>query len=269
MGRGAPMKEFHRSLWALAAIPAAALVVLASAAPGCGSSSNPVKNRPDGGPLCSNGSGNCPSGTQCNNGTCVTSCDPSGACPSGTFCEGNDPSRNVCAPTAYANCTIDQDCPLPQFCLSNLCVSRELRADGGFQGCILTGNDGCANDAVCYQAQSASGAVSNTCIGLPACGQDGTCPVGTAGSACNDLPDGGRLFPAKQRVCLYSFCAEAANCPAAAFCFRSSNTSPLGGCSFGTAGSGCFTNADCLAARACVGADGGFDAGGSPGICQQ
>jgi hypothetical protein len=205
----------------------------------------------------------------CNNGNCITTCPTGTECSADQFCQGTEPTRQVCSPKTFKQCAIDQDCPNPQFCLSGLCVSVELRRDGGFQGCLLSGpDDACAPEAICLQQQTSSGTILNNCIGMPACGQDGTCPVGNQGSVCNDMPDGGRLFQNKQRVCLFTFCTGAANCPSNAECFLRAPDDPRGECTFGIAGDPCFGPTDCFNSSQCVGADGGFGDGGSPGTCQ-
>ena len=271
MGSGASMKSGSRSKVFLVAAP---LVVLLAALPFTGSAcgggtSNDA--RPDGGTLCQQGSSTCTAGTTCNNGNCVPTCDANGAgCPTGTFCEGTEFGRQVCAPSTFTTCTADINCPLPQFCRSGLCISVEVRRDGGFQGCLL-GNavdDACAGEAICLQSATSTTTLNN-CIGMPACPPDGTCPVGTFGSVCNDLPDGGgRIFQNKQRVCLFSFCRADSNCPQGYACFRPSKDKLVAQCQTGTAGDLCFTQADCFNSNSCVGADGGLEDGGTFGHCQ-
>src|SRR5438309_1159119 len=102
MGGGAPVTG--RNYWALAAIPLAAVLAVASSTQGCDSNSASGKPRPDAGPVCSVGSGTCASGSSCVNGDCVPQCDSSGNCAAGQYCEGAAP-RNVCAATQTTVCT--------------------------------------------------------------------------------------------------------------------------------------------------------------------
>lgn len=250
------------------------LLALALALPGvssaCGGTGGSGKIRPDGGPLCQQGTATCAAGTLCNNGNCVATCATDGTgCAADQFCEGTEAARLVCTSIERKACTIAQDCPLPQSCQSGLCVSIELRRDGGYNGCLLGSlDDGCAGEAICLQNTNSQGQTLNNCIGMPGCGQDGGCPVGNIGSTCNDQPDGGRLLPAKQRVCLLGLCAGGPDCPPNAGCFRPKGSSPLGQCQSGTLGDLCFVREDCPNANVCTGADGGLDDGGAPGRCQ-
>ena len=264
------MKDGSRSKVFLVAAP---ILVLLAALPftgsACGGGVGAIP-RPDGGTLCQQGTATCGAGTVCNNGTCTPTCAADGTgCPTGTYCEGTDPGRQVCAPNALTTCTSDQNCPLPQFCRSGLCLSVELRRDGGFQGCLLgAADDACAGEAICLQSQTST-TVLNNCIGMPACPQDGICPVGNYGSVCNDLPDGGgRLFANKQRICLFSFCNTTANCPQGDACFLPTKGKLAGQCQSGSPGDLCFSQADCFNSTACAGADGGFEDGGTFGHCQ-
>src|SRR5207237_1467234 len=111
-------------------------------------------------------------------------------------------------------CSNIAQCPAPQFCNTGQCTSNELLVDGGRGACnpSLIPNDGCAADGICF-ASANRGA---SCVGLPACSQDGTCPAGTIGATCNVRPDGGRVFEGKQRICLVSYCDGPADCPATA-----------------------------------------------------
>jgi hypothetical protein len=196
------------------------------------------------------------------------------------YCEGSASPDDVCAPIATPTCTTNLQCPNPQKCLgvdtlgrgAGFCVSQNLRADGGYQGCVRNDpNDACAPDAVCYPLATSGGAVSNTCVGLPACSQDGGCPAGFIGSVCNEgnLADGGQLIPGKGRICLVTFCVRESDCNAVGHCFHRTPTQPLGACNFGLAGDPCFTNADCFNSSGCAGADGGLQDGGVPGNCTQ
>jgi hypothetical protein len=265
------MNEARRDRRHLIALGLAPLLLALSAvliASACSSNNNSSKPRPDGGPACQPGLNTCATGTVCNNSTCKPVCTDDSSCSADQYCANSTPPK-VCAPKTFTACTVDQDCPLPQFCNSGLCISIEFRADGSQTGCLLTGpNDGCSPEALCYARQLQTGAVVNNCIGLPACGQDGTCPVGSLGSVCNEQADGGRLLPAKQRVCLLTVCTDNSNCPLTAACFRADAGNASGECNFGAAGYPCLTPADCFNAVTCLMPDGGVDDGGVLGTCQ-
>jgi hypothetical protein len=242
----------------MAAGVALAAILLATS-PGCGGT-DPVQ--PDGGTVCNQGDKSCPDGTRCTSRNCVPTCEGGGACPTGSYCEAPQGPVAVCSPVTPISCSRTLDCPAPQTCSGGICTSLELREDGGTQGCVLAANDHCAPDSVCYQQFNSTGLAYNLCLGLPHCGQDGTCPVGNRGTTCNQLPDGGFVFPGKERLCLYGFCADASNCPLRTNCFRYAPTDQLGQCKAGTAGDPCLGPDDCTNARYCQLADGGVNNGG-------
>jgi hypothetical protein len=234
---------------------AAALVVAVFAASSC--SQDPtivIPPQPDGGPVCDLAARACPPGEACLNSICSARCTAGAACPPGTYCEGDAGIDEVCAPVQTIACANVLQCPAPQNCAPyGLCTSSELPADGG-RGTCFPGrlDDGCSADGVCITG--ASGTIS--CLGLPACSQDGGCPVGKLGATCNVRPDGGRLFPGKQRVCLVSFCDGTADCPAALpYCVNEIGPAQSF-CSSGLKGSPCLSPADCKSAT-CNGTDGG------------
>jgi len=245
----------------------ALILILAAAA--CSSKDAPPvigPQRPDGGTPCQAGDSTCRGNLRCVNRNCVPTCPGDAGCPSGSYCEGPAYPEDVCAPLSPIACAKTFDCPDPQTCFGGLCASGQPRADGGYQLCVLNAgaDDGCGPDAVCIvQGQ-------NVCAGYPACGQDGGCPQGDIGSACNDgkNPDGGQLIPGKMRICLLGFCTLPSDCPPTSnACFRATLRKPYGYCNFGLTGSQCFTKADCFNSGACTGADGGLEDGGTPGTC--
>ncbi|TMA20244.1 MAG: hypothetical protein E6J85_10305 [Deltaproteobacteria bacterium] len=233
---------------------AAALVVAVFAASSCSNdTTNVVIVQPDGGTVCDFASRGCPAGQACLNGICSARCTNGAPCPPGTYCEGDAGIDEVCAPVEAIACTSVLQCPAPQGCASGLCTSSEVLGDGGRGLCIQGAvDDGCSADAVCVIGASQS----PSCLGLPACSQDGGCPVGVAGATCNVRPDGGRLIPGKQRVCLVSFCDGNADCPAGAPHCVNENGAIQSFCSPGVRGSPCLKPADCNSA-VCTGADGG------------
>jgi hypothetical protein len=236
---------------------AAAVVVAVFAASSCSGDSNDIVviPQPDGGTICNLAALGCPSGQACLNGICAARCAAGAACPAGTYCEGDAGIDEVCAPVEAIAClTTAVQCPAPQGCTNfGLCTSSELPADGGRQSCIAGQvDDGCSADGICITGSSQSSA----CVGLPACSQDGGCPVGLAGATCNVRPDGGRLFPGKQRVCLASFCDSNADCPARVPHCVTGNGPAQTFCSPGTKDFPCLRPVDCNS-NICTGADAG------------
>ena len=230
--------------------------------------------RPDGGTVCTQGPTTlCPAGTQCTNGDCVPTCDASGNCAAGFYCESDAGPLNVCSPITSVECNVDTDCPDPQACSAGgICFSTEYRANGTQQGCLLFqgAQDGCSDDALCYQIPTTSGSYQNQCVGLQHCGLDGGCPIGAGGSGavCNQLPDGGYIFDGKERLCLYDFCLDQSHCPSGTVCFHATPGDPLGQCQLGESPDECYTNSDCPNAYVgCELADGGVDDGGTLGVC--
>jgi hypothetical protein len=241
---------------ALVAAGVAAAFAVAFSAPSCSSSSSTT--RPDGGPVCEHGGPACPTGTACQNGNCVPTCPPGTACPAGQYCLGTAPMDQVCAPTSPTLCTSLYDCPTPQNCLIPLCTALEPQADGG--ATFLCNPDGsvddkCATDAICLVLLSSNGLANVQCRGMPACGQNGSCPVGQFGAVCNVQPDGGRILPGKERICLFGFCSSNQDC-AGNFCVHNPDAS-VGGCYSGFTGSPCNTSTDCFHDGGCIGADAG------------
>jgi hypothetical protein len=234
---------------------ATALVVAVFAASSCSQDpSNVVITQPDGGPICDLAARGCLPGQACLNSICAARCAAGVACPAGTYCEGDAGIDEVCAPVEAIACVSFQQCPAPQGCGLGLCTSAELKADGGGQACTVgTVDDGCSADGVCFTTASGN----TSCTGLPACSQDGGCPVGTRGATCNVRPDGGRLFPGKQRVCLVSFCDSNADCPAAFSRCVTGNGAAQTFCSNGLKGSSCLRPTDCNS-NTCTGADAGL-----------
>jgi hypothetical protein len=138
-----------------------------------------------------------------------------------------------------------------------LCSAGETLADGGLSACSLAdANDGCGSDAICLQLLSGGGA-NVQCRGMPACAQNGGCPVGPFGAVCNVRPDGGRLIEGKQRICLYGYCTGPIDCASAQHCVFEPDSGSIGQCYSGVTGSPCNTSQDCFNDGGCNGADAG------------
>jgi len=232
----------------------AALVVAIFAASSCSDdASNVVIAQPDAGVVCDFAARPCAAVQACLNGICAQRCAGGAACPAGQYCEGDGGIDQVCAPVEAISCTSFLQCPAPQGCGLGLCTSAELLGDGGRGGCDAGQlDDGCSTDGVCVTNQTTALA---SCVGMPACSQDGGCPIGFQGATCNVRPDGGRLFPNKQRVCLASFCDGTADCPSDhPHCVTGAGPA-LSFCSNGIKGSSCVNGPDCNS-NVCNHADG-------------
>lgn len=261
MGSGALMERQQRSglVQGLMAAGVALTVVLLASSPGCGGTD---PTQPDGGTICNQGDKNCPAGTRCVSRNCVPTCEDGGPCPAGLYCEAPQGPVAICSPVTPKSCVSSLECPAPQVCSGGICSSIELREDGGTQGCVLTANDHCAPDSICYQQFNSTGLAFNLCLGLPHCGQDGSCPVGARGTTCNQLADGGFVFAGKERLCLYGFCVDSSNCPQRTNCFHFAPGDTLGQCKAGAAGDPCLSGEDCTNSKYCQLADGGVNDGG-------
>jgi len=234
---------------------AAALVVAIFAASSCANDASNVEIvQPDAGVICDLAVRGCPAGQACLNGVCAARCPGGTGCPAGTYCEGTAAIDQVCAPVQAIACATLLDCPAPQSCDFGLCTSTEFLGDGGRGASCVPGqaDDGCSADAICLLGASQS----PSCLGLPACSQDGGCPQGKTGSTCNVQADGGRLFPNKQRVCLVTLCDSNASCPASAPHCVNENGVAVSFCSPGVKGSPCLAAADCNS-NGCTIANGG------------
>jgi hypothetical protein len=253
---------------ALAAAFTVVFVVVASGS-ACTDTGSSNVTRPDGGTPCQAGDTTCASNELCSNRTCVPTCPGGASCMPGMYCAGATSPSDVCAPITVTTCTGNQDCPNPQLCFQGgLCASLELRADGGVQPCA-NDDSNCAPDAICLPLATNTGSINENCVGMPACSQDGGCPIGLFGSVCNDLPDGGKIVANKQRICLFPKCLVDTNCNPQSHCFRTVIGSVAGECFYGVTGDPCYAKPDCLNATDCVdSSDGGVLQSGVLGVCK-
>jgi len=249
----------------LIALCTGGLVAALVASHSCSNDTDVVIVQPDAGPICSLPTQPCTGGLACVNGVCTQTCPGgnSAACPAGYYCEGDAGFDEVCAPVNAIPCADITQCPAPQSCAQQtLCASSELLGDGGRTACTNNPpNDGCSPGALCFQTNG-----TLACVALAACSQNGTCPVGLAGSTCNVQPDGGRFFEGKQRICLLGLCASNANCPPSnQHCLRLPVDAGIEAsrCLNGLTNSPCLANTDCNPGFTCTGSDGGF-----PGVCR-
>jgi len=270
----------HRANYLRGAL-ALGLVLVASGLSACNSTSE----QPDGGPVCAQGVpdggvGGCIGATACTNGVCDPTCDASGAgCAPGFYCEDTSLPVNVCSPVQTVDCQTDLDCPVPQSCgAGGICYTLETRANGSTDGCLISNPvDGCAPDSLCYQIANPNGTGDplNYCVGLSHCSEDGGCPADPTGSGavCNQIADGGYIFPGKERLCLSGFCVDHNNCPSGTACFYRTQGGSFGQCQGGFPADPCYTSEDCFnSPTGCNvsldgGVDGGLDDGGSLGVC--
>lgn len=189
-------------------------------------------------------SGDCPDGTTCRLGECLPACSEEGPpCPGGYYC---DDSSGLCQREAIATCP----CEAPEFCSFGACITPPRDADCdpiGFGSTVCTPQEICVDvgDIDTEQTQ---------CWEMPACPADGECPVGNAGSVCNE-----DLVSTKDRVCLIGYCLELDDCPQDWKCVETGT--PLGVCSGGRFGELCAVDGDCLSGNCNIFVP------GAPGVC--
>lgn len=176
----------------------------------------------------------CPEGRSCSNGLCVVECSGEGDCATDEYC-GKD---GLCHPNAVPSCNSDQDCAATQTCVNQVCSAV------GEGGCDLENylQDGCPSNAVCIGNFDDD---QGTCQAMPACAENGSCPIGLEGAVCND-----EYLPTKDPICLIGLCDTVANCPDLWSCVRYDND-VLGTCSDGGLGSPCTIGDHCISGN-CV-----------------
>jgi hypothetical protein len=237
-----------------------ALVLLSA----CSRDLPPVKQPPDGGPVCLAGSHTCLPGSRCVGNLCIATCTGGTACAAGTYCGGPTAPNDVCGPITAISCTTFTDCPVPQDCFLGRCAALEVGADGGLQPCRPGAvPDNCAPDAVCTVLQGVP-----TCIGFPLCNADGGCPGQSLSRACNMLPDAGQIIPGKGRICLTEHCASEEDCISGVHCAHLDPSVPFGKCQFGNFLDPCLVDRpDCAPPLSCMDAGVLADGGVQTGRC--
>lgn len=191
----------------------------------------------------------CPDGQFCFNGLCALGCLSDGDCADDQYCATE--TDMLCHANEVPTCDSDSDCASSQVCVNGYCSAAPEPDD---MGCNLDDylNDGCPSNAVCIE--DLDNPDVGVCYEMPACGADGSCPIGLGGAICND-----GYLPSKDDICLVGLCDTVANCPSEWSCVRF-NQSALGVCSNGGFGSPCATDEDCLSGTCSVlpGLGGGF-----------
>ncbi len=169
----------------------------------------------------------CPDGQFCFNGLCALGCTNNDNCADDQYC---DTSSLLCQNNEVPSCGGNGDCLGDQLCLEGLCSTPPPST-----ACTPDGSpDGCESNAICFEDDVAA------CYTMPACGEDGSCPVGLGGAVCNN-----DYLPNKDRICLLGACETAENCPADWSCAKPPG-GPLGFCSSGTIGSPCTDATECV-----------------------
>lgn len=170
----------------------------------------------------------CPNGQFCWNGLCAIGCTSNGDCADDQYC---DTDLLLCQNAEVPGCQNADDCFGEQICVQGLCSTPPEPT-----ACVVGASpDGCESNAVCFSEDDES----TLCYTMPACAEDGSCPVGLAGAVCNDgyLPD-------KDRICLLGACEDETHCPGAWSCVKPAEGS-LGLCGSGTLGAPCIDGDDC------------------------
>ena len=171
----------------------------------------------------------CPDGLFCFNGLCALGCTNNDNCADDQYC---DTSSLLCQNSEVSGCGGDDDCFGEQLCLEGLCSTSPVSAE-----CNPAGSpDGCDSDAVCFVQDEDE---TTACYSMPACGEDGSCPLGQGGAVCND-----GYLPNKDRICLLGACETTEHCPGDWVCAKPSG-GVLGFCSSGTLGSPCTDGTEC------------------------
>lgn len=169
----------------------------------------------------------CPDGLFCFNGLCALGCTNNDNCADDQYC---DTSSLLCQNNEVPSCDGDGDCLGDQVCVSGLCSTAPEST-----ACTPAASpDGCESNAICFEDES-----TTSCYTMPACAEDGSCPVGAGGAVCND-----GYVPNKDRICLLGACETAEHCPGDSICARPAGNA-LGFCSSGAVGSPCTDGTEC------------------------
>lgn len=202
--------------------------------------------------LCSSASP-CPAGQFCFNGICAVGCQSNGDCAGDQYCQ-TDGDR-LCHNKVVTTCP-EVACTTSQVCVSGFCSTPPppTQCDPNQ---VLTGNDLCDKNSICFEPMQSGGSQMPKCQSFPACNADKSCPIGTIGAVCND-----GLIPNKNFICLTGLCKSAANCPTDWICYKPNANAVVGACSSKGFGSPCNGPSDCNAPTSCQGGGMGF-----PGFC--
>ncbi|NVB38914.1 hypothetical protein G6O69_13815 [Pseudenhygromyxa sp. WMMC2535] len=176
----------------------------------------------------------CPDGQFCFNGLCAIGCLSAGDCAEGQYCATD--TDMLCHDSEVPTCTSDSECASSQLCVNGYCSAAPEPEDAG---CNLDDylDDGCPSNAVCLESEDDP--ELGVCYEMPACGADGSCPVGSIGAVCNN-----GYLPEKDAICLVNLCESTSNCPSDWSCVYFDQAT-VGVCSSGAFGTPCSTGEDC------------------------
>lgn len=188
----------------------------------------------------------CPDGQFCFNGLCALGCQTDDNCADNQYCNTD---LMLCQNSEVPTCSSNGDCADSQICVNGYCTTPPEDTGCNLEDYI---NDGCDSNAVCLEDLETE---QGSCYTMPACAEDGTCPVGLEGAVCND-----GYLPSKDEICLVGLCEDVSHCPADWSCVRLIQNSTLGACSSGQFGAPCASGEDCVSGNCTTlpGLSGGF-----------
>ncbi|EDM74561.1 putative lipoprotein [Plesiocystis pacifica SIR-1] len=189
----------------------------------------------------------CPDGQFCWNGLCAIGCQSDANCAENQYCNTD---IMLCQNTEVPTCDDNDDCASSQVCINGYCSTPPDDGSCNLEDYL---NDGCDSNAVCLveDIETETGA----CYTMPACAEDGSCPVGIEGAVCNE-----GYLSNKDEICLVGMCEADSHCPTDWNCVRQIENAVLGVCSSGSFGAPCATADDCASGN-CItipGLSGGF-----------
>jgi len=195
--------------------------------------------------------GLCVEGQYCWNGVCVDGCLTNDNCADDQYClEDEFFDQGKCVPKEAQGCANDDDCEGAQVCQKGACVTPVAEEDQPTDGCQWKPDftDGCPDSQVCFEEYDEEGKLTDSeCYAMPACGEDGSCPIDVEGGVCNEKADGKKIIPTKARICLMGLCLSNADCPTTMMCYKFAGD--IGGCM--EKGLMCESDEDCDEGEKC------------------